>query len=687
MKLIQTSFAAGEITPSMYGRVDIQKYSSGAKRLRNVFVHPHGGASNRAGTRYIGSAAGKGRLIPFRFNSAQAYALEFTAGKIRFLYNGGLVTYPSGHAQAGQIVEVATVYAESDLAKIKYTQSADTVFLVHPSYPPKLLIRKDHHVWTFSEMNFNSAPPAPYSFSVTGISPGRQNVRIYYAVTVTINGMESLPVYGSCYRDWTWEAGFTVSLSWLCSSTLGSSDVFKIYKSENGGTYGYIGTSTSRSFTDNNITPATSYSPPVQANPFVNGNYPGTVGIFEQRLFMGRTNSEPQTVFASRSGNFFNFGISATLQDDDAITVAIASCSINEILHFVPMSSLILLTSGAEWLTSHGSNSEALTPSSIQFKPQGYTGANDVQPLIIGNDALFIERSGKAVRDMFYKLESDGYIGSNMSILSEHFFEDYEITDWTYQQIPYKLVWAVREDGKLLSFTFLKEHEVFAWSLHETDGEIESVCSIPNSEKKDNLYLIVKRTVNGQTVRYLEVLAEDRIKNNDIRNAFFVDCGLSYEGDPVSVLSGLDYLEGKTVAILADGNVISGKTVSDGSVTLDYPASKIHIGLPYEATIETLPVALNQAAAFAQTSPKLVNKIHIRLDRTRGLWVGQDDSHLVEAPWRSDEDYNQPTRLFSGDKTLTAAGTWNADGSFVIKQKDPLPVTVLAVIPEVTLGS
>jgi len=255
-------------------------------------------------------------------------------------------------------------------------------------------------------------------------------------------------------------------------------------------------------FIDDNIIPDSSAGPQETRDPFEEEN-PGAVGIFQQRLITGRTDSRPQTVFATRTGDLENMSVSDPLQDDDAIEATIDARSINEVRHYVPLERLIIMTANAEWTMGSAENSEALTPTSVQFRLQGFTGCSHVPPVVIGNDVLFLQRGNKDVRNLRYTFENDAYRGNHLSVMSEHLFDDREVVEWAYERNPGSIIWAVMDDGTLLGFTYLREHEVFGWHRHDTAGLFKSVASIPSASLDDDeTWFVVEREI------WLEVTGE-----------------------------------------------------------------------------------------------------------------------------------------------------------------------------------
>lgn len=680
--LIQPSFAGGELAPSLHARVDLAKYQVGLKTCRNFMVLAHGGVTNRAGTTFVGEVQNSGnvtRLIEFEFNTEQTYVLEFGDYVMRIIKDGGLVIDPG----TGQIVEITTPYPSSDVRDINFAQSADTMTLCHPNYPPYELTRSDHHVWNLATITFGTTLVTPTGLGITanGKDTAQPTTTYSYKVTSSTTDpvIESLPSAAVTVNNNALTSTTTNTITW---NAVPGADQYHIYKLQ-GGIHAYVGTSDGTSFTDDNIKPDMEDTPQQAKNPFSGpGNYPAVANYFQQRLVFAQTDNDPQSVFMSQSGDYHNFNTSVPLKDSDAITLTIASRQVNKIRHLVAMSNLMLLTSGGEWDLS-GSDG-TISPSTVGVKPRGYRGAAAVSPLTVGNAVLYVQAMGSIVRDLQYGdfgTQSGNLNGMDLTVMANHMFAGHTIVDWAYAQTPNSIIWAVRDDGLLLGLTYLKEHEVYAWHRHDTDGQVESVCSIREGHE-DAVYFVVKRTVGGVERRYVERLHTRQFE--DVADAFFVDCGLSYDGAPATTISGLDHLEGKTVSILADGNVHVQRVVQGGEITLNQAASKVHIGLPIEADIETLNLEVGDQ--MTQGRRKSISSLTIRVEKTRGGFLGPDAGNLIEYKQRDFEGYGDPIDMHTGDLRVTLPDMWGDQGGVFIRQSDPLPMTILAVIPEVTIG-
>jgi hypothetical protein len=256
--------------------------------------------------------------------------------------------------------------------------------------------------------------------------------------------------------------------------------------------------------------------------------FPACVKFYQNRVGFAGSVTDPLTLWLSKVGDYPNFLSSVPVKDDDAITAPLVSQGVNSIRSIVSIGNLLAFTAGGEWKIGTGSESTALTPTSTRAVQQGYRGTSTLEPLIIGDRILYCQEMGSTVRDFGYSLTDDVYKGDDLTMLARHLFRNYEIVDWAYQQEPDGIIWAVRDDGILLSFTYIKEQDVWGWAQHETDGYFESVAAIPGADYTE-VYFVVRRTIGGATKRFIERLAP-RMVSTDPRDQFFVDCGLTYDG-------------------------------------------------------------------------------------------------------------------------------------------------------------
>lgn len=1008
---LQPSFASGELSPSLYGRVDLAKYHAGAATMRNFFVNYRGGASSRAGTMFIGqskqsvSTGYPPRLIPFQFSLNQGYVLEFGGNYMRIIVDGGYVVesavsilsisnanpgvvtlgsmpyavgdwvvfscdgmtqlnnmtcivagvsgntlhltdvngnaidtttyavFSSGTMQ--RIYTLTTPWASADIGTLKYTQSADTMTIVHPSYPPYDLARVGLTNWTLTEITFDTVISPPSSCSVTSTSSG--STEYAYCVTAVdlLTGQESIasPIGYLADSVCIDETAGSITVSWSPVSGAGSYNVFRApagYNSDTvpaGSQFGYVGTAFGTSWVDANITPDYTTTPPQHQDPFApksilyitmtaygsgynqttttvsiktstgsgavltpivvngelqgaiiqnggtgysstdtvvftdssggsgavatlavspsTGTYPSTVAYFQQRRWFANSNNDPNTFWASRPGAYTNMDSSVPSQSDDAIVATIAAQQVNGINWMIAMpGGLVMLTGQGAWQLSGGSSSTSVTPSSLDATPQAYNGCcENVQPIVVDYDILYVQSKGSIARDLSYNFFANIYTGTDMTVLSNHLFDNHLINRWAWAEEPYKLVWAVRDDGILLCFTYLKSQDIYAWTRHDTNGLFIDVCVV--AEPPVNApYFVVQRFVNGNWVYYIERM-NNRLWGSNVEDAWCVDAALAMgmpapaatlsassatgngnigsvnlvnggtnyanpviavvdstgtgatfsatvedgvitainiltQGSgytspvfsitdstgsgfiaqpvvandiiftasadvfsaanvgsvirmgggiatinavqsptqvsasltqsitatmpndpnntpipaasgswsmtaPVTTLSGLDHLNGMTVAVLADGNVVPNQIVSGGSITLPSAASAIIVGLPFQAQL--ISMYLDTGTPTIQGKRKDIYAVTVRMENGRGVKVGTTSSSLVEIKERSNSIYaGSPIPLYTGDERVIIPSTWQKMGQIIVQQDYPLPVSILGLVNEYDVG-
>jgi len=472
---------------------------------------------------------------------------------------------------------------------------------------------------------------------------------------------------------------------------------YKIYRGRNG-IFGYVGEASGTTvFMDDGSPPDYSDTPPTANNPFPGANdYPSVVAYFQQRRWFGGTYNNPQTIWGSKIGDYYNFDKAQIPKDDDSVQFTLASQQLEMIRNLLGLRVLLTMTQAGEWALA-GSQGGPITPFSIEAKPQSYRGSSYLAPLSVGNVALYIQQMTNTVRELIFNLGTDSFEGNDITILSRHLFSSYSITNWAFAPTPYSMLWATRSDGKLLGCTYLREHELIAWGWHDTaDTDLfEDVCCVPGaSGLEHDVYVVVKRLINGSWKRYVERFASREIipRNTDgtldVRLAVFVDSALSYNGAAATVFTGLDHLEGRTVKGLADGNVIGPYVVSSGQVDVSDAvpdgAEKVVLGLSYQAEIETLDLKVR--GINIQPNLKQVTGVNFEVIDTRGLWFGPDFDHLKEWRQRAVADAYGAVPTFSGSDSVNIIGAYSREGRVVVRQVDPLPMTILSLGREVDVG-
>lgn len=676
---ITTGFSGGVVTPEFWGQIGDAKYQSGLATCRNMVVLPHGPVQNRAGfafVRAVKTPAKHTRIIPFTYSTTQTMVLEFGDTYIRFHTMGATLL------SASVPYEVATPYLEADLFNLHYVQSADVLTLVHPNYAPRELRRLSATSWTLTTIAFIPSLTTPAAPTVTATGTGT-TVYNYVLTGVGATGLEesSASPLGTATGNLLVTGNFN-TITWTSTGATR----YNIYKQANG-LYGYIGQTDALTFKDDNITANLGQTPPIVNNPFAAaGTYPGAVSYFEQRRVFAGSLNEPQNVRMTRSGTESNLTYSLPTRDDDSINVRVAAREANTIRHIIPLANLVLLTAAAEWRVT-SVNSDAITPSSISVKPQSYVGANNVQPVIVNSNIIFAASRGGHLREMTYSQQANnftgGYLNGDLGMRSPHLFDGLDIVDLAYSKAPLPLVWAVSSNGKLIGLTYVPEQQIGALHQHDTDGLFESVCVVAEGAS-DVLYAVVNRTVNGLQTRYVERMASRLYAA--AADAFFVDAGATYTGAPATVISGLSWLEGKTVSVLGDGAVFPRKVVTGGSITLEQPCAKVQVGLPITADVYTLPLAAQIDAGFAQGRLKNVNKVWLRVDQSSGVFAGPNLNKLTQFKQRTTEAYGSAPNLVTDEMEIVLEPSWQSGGQIYVRQSDPLPITLVSMTIEAEMG-
>lgn len=394
--------------------------------------------------------------------------------------------------------------------------------------------------------------------------------------------------------------------------------------------------------------------------------YPTAVTFHQQRLWFGGTTAKPQSIFASKTDAFENFTVGTG--DDDALEYQIASYKVNRVQWMSSTEVLIIGTSGGEFKVSGGA--AALTPSNVQVTRQTSYGGLNKQPRHVGYQTLFVDGTGTKIRSYEYTWSQDVYESEDLAFLAEHITTG-GIKEMAYQAVPDGIVWAIRNDGVLLGMTYDKARGVIGWHRHTTDGEYESVASIPQSTT-DEVWVAVKRTIGGATKRYIEYLSPN----------INVDCGLTYSGSATASISGLNHLEGKTVQVRGDDSVYPEQVISSGAITLPSTVSKADIGLKYISTLETLPVEAGNPAGTAQGRKKRWNEIWVRLHDSFNPKVND-----IMPPVRSPSTgMGVPEPRTTGDVRIHDTG-YDYSGSIKVTQDLPGPTHILSIFGTIAVSS
>jgi hypothetical protein len=791
----QTNFTAGEISPKMLGRGDIDRYPNAVKYMANAYPLIYGGAKRHFGSHFeaeVKNSSDKVRLIPFIFSRDQAYILEVGPGYIRFYT-------PEGRLEnAGVPVEVASPYISSDLFELEYTQGADSMFLVTEDVTPQRLLRLSANSFQMGNIPFDVMPfsewgqrlqadltiigggttlsasagvflpsdvgrtvtagsgvtlitsylgpfvvtgtvQAPYNttvyavndWKITGspqvaVSPtqskpeglgiqliahGAQNVCTTYSWLAGVLTLNTVNAHGLSPGDKAVLVGFeSIGLdgTYSVASTPGPNTFTINYSSQvqQGGTLGVIyrygigdawrpqdvgsfvringGLARITGYVSSSIVNATiikEMTSTIAAPPSgwslegivwntIDG-FPRAVALHQQRLIFAGSPGYPRTLWGSKTAEYYNFTIGT--DDADGYEFELASSdSVDQIAHIYSMRRLVIQTFGGEFIGG-GGNSNAITPTNIQIDPQTAYGSNQVKPVRVGSELLFVQRSGRRIRALSYNFDSDAYVADDLARLAEHITET-GIVDMAYQQEPYTMVWAVRSDGMLLSLTYDRGQQVIGWARKITDGIVESVACIPAGDH-DQVWMSVLRTVNGAPKRYIERLDE----------AMLVDCGIArVAAEPQLVFTGLGHLEGEMVAVVGDGTYRGEYLVTGGQITLDTDAQAVNIGLFFAPEIQLLNPVLNTPTGSSAISALNTSEATVQFLDTCSCTVNGQPLSFREF---GDSLLDQPIDPFTGYKRIENMDPWNrGETPVTISQEDCMPFHMLSVIRRLTIN-
>ena len=589
-------------------------------------------------------------------------------------------------------VEIDSPYPEADLFDIEGPQSADVLYLFHETYPTHKLQRFGHTTWSLVEVAWQDGPYLTQNGTTTTLTPGATSglgVTITASATAGINGgagFKSTDV-GRLIRidnpasgvDWGWAVvvGFT-------STTVVTADIKRAFSQNTADVNWRLGSWSSTT------------------------GYPKAASFYEQRLMPGGTINQPQTFWGSQTADFENMtpdsdpstaGVfDGTVEDDDAFEYTINANNVNAIFTMIAVADTLFIgTNGGEWVPK--SNGAVLTPTDITVRRQTSHGLARIAALSIDNVVLFVQKAKRLIREFAFSFDVDGFRAFNMTRLAQHVTKG-GLVEMDFAENPESLVYAVREDGQLLSMTYRRDEDVVGWARHIIGGEfsndnpvVESVAVIPgtngsgqthDSTARDEVWIIVKRTINGDTKRYVEFFERDHTTEFDHEDAFYIDSGVTYDSTAASVLTGYDHIEGATVKILADGAVHPDRVVNGGSITLDDSYKVVQTGLGYTSKLKTLKLEAGTAAGTALTKLRRIVKAAFIVLDSQTMSFGPDEDNLESVDFRVVSDpMDAAVPLFTGELIREFDDGWSTDPRLHVQVSDPVPFTLLAIAPEI----
>lgn len=413
--------------------------------------------------------------------------------------------------------------------------------------------------------------------------------------------------------------------------------------------------------------------------------FPRTVALHQSRIYYGGTERRPLSIWGSVVDDFQNFRVSTN--NDGGLFLTLSAKEANRLMWMESQDKLLIGTSGNEW-TLGASTDEGITPTNVTAQKQSSYGSKYLPAATINDVLLFVQRQGRKVRELVYVLDKDGWVAPDLTVLAEHVTAG-EIVERSYQQQTDAIYWAIRGDGQLVGMTYERDQNVVGWHRHTTDGAFESVATIYGIGGTDEVWLSVQRTVGGQTKRFIErfyTQSREKFEAQDKLNWWYLDCAVRYSGTATSTMPGLSHLEGRTVNVLANGAVESPKTVTSGQIALDKARTTVLAGLPFTSTLQPMTIDINNMAdGTSRGRFKRIHRMILALQKSLGGEVSTDQGltwqYLYNRDFPDPMDASPPP--FTGDAEVVTASDYDRNLQILVRQKQPLPLTVLALVAKI----
>ena len=656
---VQTNFTVGEVDPLLTGRIDLQQYFNGLETCTDWLIHPQGGMTRRHGLEFIfelpsaASPQNGCRLVPFEFSTTQNYLLVFAHQRMYVVQNGVKLANINGSGND----YLATTITSAMLGTMDWTQSADTLILVQEDMTPFSVVRGGSHTtWTIAAITFDWVPQ--YAFTIATSQPN---------ATLTPSAVEG---------KITMTAG---------SSVFTANHVNQYIEASNGYGRGRIVTYNSGTEVEVDTVVPWFNTDALAANDWIletgyedawsnSKGYPRSVTFHEGRLFLGGTKSAPNLVVGSRVNQFYNFNEGEAL-DDEALAFQLTTEQVNPILSIISGYDLQIFTDGGEFFVPQGEN--PITPTSMTVKATTRQGIKaGIRPVVSESATLFMDRSGKTMREFAYSNAQASYLSANVTLLNSHLLQtpvDMGLRRSSASTVG-DLLFIVNTDGTMGAYSLMRTQEVVAASKFTTGG---SDAFYRVAVDREDVYVVTKRTVSSATKYYLERLNDD----------FTTDAGLQFTSAAsnlpnTTTLSGLGHLEGRTLNQVVDDIVYPDVTVSSGAVTLGkVPTSYVEVGLPYVPTAVTLPLETQLKSGHVQGTKRRVVSATVRVDSTQSLALNGESVPMRSFPYT----LGTAVVAFTGDKA-TGPYLGYGTGQLTVTIPEPLFATVGALFYKVTIG-
>jgi hypothetical protein len=730
VQIDRPTFAGGELGEALAARADLAKYQISVEKMENYVVMVEGGATRRPGTRFVlelKNETQQGRFIPFRRSSTDYYMLVINAGVSRFLRMGGFIENPDTTPY-----ELTVPWIEADLPSLRAASTTNSIYVVSSSKAPQEITWAGFTSWTCAAFITQNGPVDTQNVN-TGITVQASAVTGDITLTGVGNPFTAAMVGGimrlddrdlSLTPEWSaLESSIVVNSirRWngqVYISTVASADAGPNAPTHSEGAvsaghgfqtwlflnkdYGFVRIT---AFTDANHVSATvltqlpgdlvtggtyRWYPPAWSNDL---GWPDVIAFNTPRLYFFRDN----LAWASANDDPHDMDTGTEL-DTDAIVERILApdASLVDIEWALPSGVLLLGTSDLEWSLRGANLFDALTPTNFRAIPETSDGSIAQVAVLVDGGAMHVGKTGKRLHYAKYNRQTQVLESQELSVTARHIF-DAGVARIAWQRDPNRVLWMAMNDGTLASFTFMPEQQVAAFCRHPMQNAfVEDVAAIPGvASGSDEVYLIVRRTINGVVRRYCEILSDyfevEDPNEPTAAGAWFVDCGLNITGSGMTKITQLAHLEGQEVAVFADAAMQTRKTVVNGTITLDRPSSNVTVGLPIKGYLRDLPRNINTQGGSTAGRKKNIHEALVQVKDTGGgqvrVYNAEEDipelwENIIET---GTSNYGGPLALVSKRKPVTVEGDVDFEARLEFQCDDAMPSTILLLSPRVDI--
>ena len=644
----QTNFSTGELDPLLRGRVDLAQYNNALAKATNVIVQPQGGIKRRPGSRYIAelpntgsSSAGNGvRLVPFEFSVDDSYMLCFVHQRMYVIKDRAVIANINGSGNSYLTISSVT---SSMLDGLNFTQSADTLILVHPDLAPITIVRGATDAdWTATAITFNSVPQYAFSFSVSNpaaaLTPSATSGNITLTASASVFSASDVGQYINVtpqgrLRIVTYTSGTAVN----AVAEYPLFNTFTIAQNEWELEAGYEDVWS------------------------VSRGWPRTVTFHEGRLFFGGSKTRPSTIWGSKIGLFFDFAPEENL-DDDAIEATLDTNQLNTITAIVSGRDFQCFTTGGEFYVPQ-TGTEPITPTTFTFKAVSRNGMKpDTTVQSLESGSVFIQRQGKSLNEFLFSDTQLTYVTQKISLLAGHLLKGphrISLLRSTASDQADLLYIANEDDGSIALFSILRSQNIVAPSELITDGEFLDVAT-----DVVDVYTVTKRTFNSTNKYFIEVFCEQ----------CFTDC--AFTGASAGGATSLPH-EGATLNVICDGVPQGDEVVSSGAVTFDRESTTSYeVGLPMTVYVQTMPAELNLQSGTRTGFKKRIAQVNAVVFETQHINI---NDQIV--PFRNFDNplLDDPVPTFTGIKRLDGTLGYSREAAITVQQTLPLKMTLLSL--------